>query len=264
MRLPAMSNAMKTNQHRSWGAGLFGLALVVLVSAPGCVSSGTHEETCTDVVTVPIGTLACRFETRGGSRWVSILSADGTPFTTVAFDPESGKEDFSTQGFLGHDEDELLDLGGKGDATPLLSYTAGIASCLWVPGTSFYIGTGDQQGTIIKHAGCSPAEIEVLSRQSQVLSFLVGRLSPPDPSDNAAFARAWNDDNCTLAPDFDFTSACCAAHDSCYEQGGDADAREECDLALCECIADNGYPLLARVYFAAVSAFGWRFFGRRR
>ena len=67
-----------------------------------------------------------------------------------------------------------------------------------------------------------------------------------------------------FVPDFNFGEAC-AAHDRCYEQGGNDQDRKVCDLNLRrEIYAMTGSWLLANVYYVAVRAAGWASFNYGR
>ena len=103
-------------------------------------------------------------------------------------------------------------------------------------------------------------EEEVLQRQSQLLASLVGVLSPERPTGASVFDLVWGPDGCSVAPDLDI-GACCVAHDLCYLRA--VDSRADCDEALCDCIEEAGRPVLARLYYAAVRAFGWVSYDRR-
>lgn len=66
-------------------------------------------------------------------------------------------------------------------------------------------------------------------------------------------AKTIKSDGCTFAPSFNFEN-CCLKHDMRYsEQLTD---RKTADIALRECIKNNGHPLKAWIYYAAVRAFG--------
>ena len=50
--------------------------------------------------------------------------------------------------------------------------------------------------------------------------------------------------------------ACCIQHDKQYWLGGDAAMRKAADLTLKQCVANRGYPEVARVMYAAVRVGG--------
>ncbi|MEA1938071.1 MAG: FAD-binding oxidoreductase [Pseudomonadota bacterium] len=76
-------------------------------------------------------------------------------------------------------------------------------------------------------------------------------------------------DGCTLFPDGDW-GECCRAHDFTYWAGGPAEAREEADHVLGQCIIDSGHPIAGRIITQIVRITGtpwlptyWRWgFGR--
>jgi hypothetical protein len=191
----------------------------------------------------------CLITSDDGQRWCILRTVDGQELTAVAFDPRLGFEDWDTQRFFGLDLDALEDLEDQGDPGLAQSAEARIASCLWIVGMSDFPGNDVEGG--------------VAGRQSQLLSTLVGILAPPEnPEDSEVLGRVWASDGCSYAPDFDF-AICCWDHDDCYATGGDAGDRDDCDDALGDCIEKFGHPVLARVYEAAVRAFGWTRFTQR-
>lgn len=173
-----------------------------------------------------------------------IATIYGQEFAAVAFDPETGEDDFSTQRFLGLNETELLDIEDTGDPAPLQTFEAEAAGNLWSTGIP-----GD----------FTPLELGVLSRQSQLLSVLrdvVLPLSSTKPTKGECACLA---NNCTLVPDFDFADIC-NKHDTCICLSGSQLSRLACDATLGAKIIDQGYPDLGFLYFAGVRAFGWEFF----
>ena len=212
---------------------------------------------------VDIGTLTCAVWEQDGRTWAGLRSGD-TEFVAVAFDPATGEEDWSTQRFMGLDAEGLLKQGSSANAQALASYDCQIAACLWIPDRDTSIGSADEAALLAQLSDASPVETGVLNRQSQLFSGLVGPLVRPDSDANELFDQAWDEDACTLAPDFSFTAPCCRDHDRCYDRGGDGDDRLACDEGLRDCIADSGHPFIAAIYFGAVRAFGGVFFRNRR
>ncbi len=220
--------------------------LLVLPTGCGATSPSLQHR---DSVTRTLGGIQCVIQVEDDECWCIIRAADGAELTAVAYDADTGRERYDSQRFFGRTKAELLDLEDRGDARQVGTLDAYVASCLWVTGVPDFQGTEQ--------------DLEVVNRQSQLLSSLVGALAPPeDRADNDVFMHVWTSDGCTNAPDFNFVH-CCYAHDACYARGGAADDREDCDVELCECITDAGYPVLGEVYYAAVRAFGRSAFGAR-
>lgn len=76
----------------------------------------------------------------------------------------------------------------------------------------------------------------------------------------ASWVRGEGDD-CSFAPDLEFGSTCCAAHDRHYELHDVS--RSEADAELYYCIQAAGYPALAWVYWAGARLFGGFRWSRR-
>ena len=55
---------------------------------------------------------------------------------------------------------------------------------------------------------------------------------------------------------------CCDEHDLAYEQGGAAEVRKWADGLMRDCMTRMGYPVRAAVYYRAVRALGWFFWGK--
>lgn len=73
--------------------------------------------------------------------------------------------------------------------------------------------------------------------------------------------KEFSTDGCTSSPDFDFRD-CCIRHD--FDYWGGRVTRKTADKRLKECIIENGHPYLARIYYAGVRLFGWRYYKYRR
>lgn len=62
---------------------------------------------------------------------------------------------------------------------------------------------------------------------------------------------------CTMFPDGNYAN-CCKEHDFDYSQDG-TKTRLKADKDLRACIESMGHPILARVAYVGVRAFGWMF-----
>ncbi len=223
------------------------VVLAATLGLPGCATPGkAHLPVRSESVMVQFSGVTCVTRVDAAGRcWCVIENDDGEEIMAVSYDEDTGAERWETQRLFGLDEDALQALEGEGDPARLLDPRTWVAGSLWVTG--------------LEELAASPEEEGVLLRQSQLLASLVGVLSPERPSGASVFDLIWGPDGCSVAPDLDI-GGCCVGHDLCY--GRALDSRADCDEALCDCIEEAGHPILARLYFAAVRAFGWVTYGR--
>jgi hypothetical protein len=174
----------------------------------------------------------------GGEWWAYIRTRSGQPLIAAPFDYTTAVMDTSRTTILGYDEAGLTSLENTPNTAQialLQSTPAQVGAFLWQDGFPNFPG--------------SDAQRAILSRLSQILMYIV------HAAVQFILGTTWTPDGCTNAPDFNFKD-CCDDHDHCYCTGGNEAARKLCDQKLRDWIKMRGHPILARIYYWAVRAFG--------
>ncbi|TCI03260.1 hypothetical protein EZV61_10285 [Corallincola luteus] len=104
--------------------------------------------------------------------------------------------------------------------------------------------------------------VRYLLSASQVIALLV--LLLPNGFANTIELKPFTTDGCSLFPDGTLMQrtlwlACCESHDIAYWMGGTSKQRVEADLALKQCVADIGEPMVAELMLNGVRIGGTPF-----
>jgi hypothetical protein len=181
----------------------------------------------------------------GPDLWAFLELSNGEELMAVPFSGSPEVEDFNRLRVLGYGELQLQSLELRSNVVEIARLESGIvrvAGSLWQTGFPGFGGT--------------PGQLRVLSRLSQLLLLFHEKARP------FLAGAAWTANGCTAVPDFNFKH-CCDAHDACYCAGGKEADRKICDQALRACIIAAGHPVLARIYYWGVRAFGKSHFSYR-